>query len=217
MDKTQADKILRNSSVIKLNKSLVKVPKLTAIKRKKSNIKKTLSKKNEGDIPTSALINILIKNAVENEKNNKKEKKIISEEGKAYALIKDENAQSIGGYGTIPKSYGISANSSYIDYEKLFSYLGKFRAKSPYQSLNNSNPQNNGDDGFALASGEIMDKAARHIKYLRSSSREFGVGAGGIDAMSMVPMGDMSAAEWAEFKLWFQLDKVAYYLKRKIA
>ena len=68
-----------------------------------------------------------------------------------------------------------------------------------------------------MASSETMDEAARHIKYLRSSSREFGVGAGGIDAMSMVPMGGMNSAEWEEFKMWFQLDKVAYYLKRKIA
>lgn len=217
MAKTLANKILRNSSVIRINKSLVKVPKLTAGKRKKADIKKSLSKKNDGNIPTSALINILIKNAVENAKKNKKEREIISEENKAYTSIKEENAQNIGGYGTVSKSYGITPHSSYIDYGKLFSYLGKFRARSPYQSLNDSNQQNKGENGFALASSETMDKAARHIKYLRSSSREFGVGAGGIDALSMVPMGDMSAGEWAEFKLWFQLDKVAYYLKRKIA
>ena len=34
--------------------------------------------------------------------------------------------------------------------------------------------------------------------------------------MSMVPMGGMNSAEWEEFKMWFQLDKVAYYLKRKM-
>ena len=206
--KTLADK-LKGYSKIKLKKAVVKVPKLK-VKRKKIGNSRINDK-----IPTSSVINILIKAAVEKEKREKKEK--VVEKEKSYKILKDEKPAGHGGYGTVAKSYGTSPRTSYVDYEKLFSYLGKFRAKGAYQSLNGSNSQNNGDKGFALISSETMDKATRHIKYLRLPGREFGVGAGGIDSISLVPMGGMDSAEWEEFKLWFQLDKVAYYLKRKMA
>ena len=206
-----AERISSSISRVKIKKTSVKVPKLK-VKKEKS-----IKPKKEDSFPISSIVNILIKSAIDKTKKERKEKVAVDED-KSYILKKGERELVVnGGYGTVSKGYGNAPNSSYVDYGKLFSYLGKFRAKGAYQSLNGSNLQNNGNNGFALASSETMDKATRHIKYLRPSGREFGVGAGGIDSISLVPMGGMDAAEWEEFKLWFQLDKVAYYLKRKMA
>ena len=206
---TLADKVGKNFVKIALKRYSVKVP---SIKIGKIKPKKQMQ---SDKIAVSALVNILIRNALEKVKREKEKKPAVGD-GK-YKLLKEGNFHVQGGYGAVSRSYPSLIHTPYVDYGKLFSYLGKFKAKGAYQSLNGSNSQNNGGNGFALASSETMDKATRHIKYLRPTGREFGVGAGGIDSISLVPMGGMDSSEWEEFKLWFQLDKVAYYLKRKMA
>ena len=208
---TLAERVMRNFSRIKIKKASIRVPKLRVRKQNIPMPKKT-------ETPISSIVRIIIKNAEEEAKKIvKEESDNESDDDTSVISPKDEKSQAIGGYGTISRNYGAAPQKSYVDYDKIFSYLGKFRANGAYKPLNDSNSQNNGDKGFSLISSETMDQGTRHIKYLRPSTREFGVGAGGIDAMSMVPIGGMDSAEWEEFKLWFQLDKVAYYLKRKMA
>ncbi len=204
-------KVRTDYSKVKLGKTKVKVPKLN-IAQKKQKIR---VKKSSSQIPVSVLINILINNSVENIKREAKEKSS-EQTDKSYSIIKDNKDENIGGYGTSSKNYG-GIQASYADYEKIFNHVGKFRAYGMYKSFANPDGQTNAEKGFSMASAETMDKAASHIKYFRLSGREFGVGAGGYDTMSMVPMGGMDIAEWQEFKMWFLLDKVAYYLKRKTA
>ena len=119
-----------------------------------------------------------------------------------------------GGYGAVSKSYGMSPHSSYVDYEKIFSYLGKFRANGAYDSFEGRDSPGNGKT-FS-ASAETRDNTVKHIKYFSAPGREFGRGEGA-DLTSLVPIAGMNSGEWEDFKLWFQLEKVAYALKRKIA
>ena len=205
------DKVKQDFLKVKVGKSRIKVPRLKITPKKQ----RAKAQKPSSKIPISTLINIMIKNSIENARKEAKEKSP-AQIGKIYSIIKDNKDENIGGYGTASRNYG-GIQASYVDYEKIFSHVGKFRAHGMYQSFANSDGQNNAEKGFTMASVETMDKAAAHIKYFRPSGREFGVGAGGIDSMSMVPMGGMDVAEWQEFKMWFLLDKVAYYLKRKTA
>ncbi|HLC61850.1 MAG TPA: hypothetical protein VJI52_02435 [Candidatus Nanoarchaeia archaeon] len=210
-DVTLAEKIRKDFSKVKIIKSRIKVPRLKITSKKQ----RAKAQKPSSQIPISTLINIFIRNSIETARKEAKEKSP-AQTGKVYSIIKDNKDENIGGYGTVSKNYG-GIQTSYVDYEKIFSHVGKFRAHGMYQSFANSDGQNNAEKGFSMASVETMDKAAAHIKYFRHGGREFGVGAGGYDTMSMVPMGGMDIAEWQEFKMWFLLDKVAYYLKRKTA
>lgn len=199
--KTLAD-VVRRFSKIKLKKANVKVPKLRV--RKEDNSKTT--KDNKVSIPS--IINILIKSAVENAKKERK-KKIAAEEDKSYSLVKDnKEAKFNRDYDTVSKDYGNESHASYIDYGKLFSYLGKFRAQSAYENMGNhlelsDKPAESGS--FALIDKETMDKGTRHVKYF----------AGGYDlnTLSLVPVAGMSSSEWEQFKLWMKLDPVIYRLK----
>ena len=206
-----AEKVRIDCSEINFGKAKIKVPKL-GIAPKKQRIK---AKKASSQIPISTLINILIKNSIENAKMESKEKPQLQKD-KNYRIIKGHKDENIGGYGTVSKNYG-GIQASYVDYEKIFSHVGKFKARGMYESFANSDGQISAEKEFSLASVETMDKAAVCIKYLRPSGREFGIAGSGIDVVGNVPIAGMDGAEWAEFKMWFLLDKVAYYLKRKTA
>ncbi len=214
MSKTLADRVLESSIEVNLKNISVKVPKLKAKRvSRKTAIRKTEVK---GNINDFSIISILIKSAIEKTKSEKKEK-TKTEEKINYRIIKNEiNPESVGGYGTISKNYGMSPQSSYVDYAKLFSHIGKFQTRNAYQPANDTG-SNSGDGGFALASNETMTQATKHIKYVRSSSREFGMAASMGDLQSMVPIGGMDAGDWIEFKNWFTFNRVEYALKRKIA
>lgn len=198
-------------SRVKLGKSRIKVPKLKARPRRQ----KFVVKRQPSQIPVSVLVNMLIKKSLEDARKES-EKKAANSEERTYRVIKEDKDANIGGYGATSRSYG-AIQAAYTDYEKIFSHIGKFRAKGMYESLDNSTGQTSGEMGFSLASVETMDKAASHIKYFRPSGREFGIAGSGIDIVGNVPVAGMDGAEWAEFKMWFLLDKVAYYLKRKTA
>src|SRR3989338_6596071 len=210
-EKTLAEKVKMDFSKIKVGKSRIKVQKLKITSKKQ----RAKAQKPSPQVPISTLVNIFIRNSIETAREEAKEKPP-AQTVKIYSIIKDNKEENIGGYGTVSKNYG-GIQASYVDYEKIFSHVGKFKAQGMYQPFANSDGQNNAEKGFSMASADTIDKAAAHIKYFRHGGREFGVGAGVYDTMSMVPMGGMDVAEWQEFKMWFLLDKVAYYLKRKTA
>ena len=209
MEITLAEKIKKNLSIIKVKGAVVKVPKLRI---KKIKTIKSKPKKQNDKIPNSSIINILIKIAVAKAKREVKEKSV--EKDKSYKLITEGNKLiAHGGYGAVSKSYG-SVHTSYIDYGKLFSYLGSFRAKQPYENmaehigvLNKSIESGS----FTLVDIETMDKGARQIKYFMP----LGTNAN-IHTPSLFPMPGMSSGEWEQFKLWMKLDPVIYALKKSI-
>lgn len=197
---TLADKIARNFSKIKIKKASVKIPRLRAKKEKIMKPKKEAT-------PISSIINILIKTAVEKAKREKKEKSK-AEEDKSYTIIR-EDKQNIGRYGAVSKGYGIAPHTSYIDYGKLFGYLGKFRAQSPYESMGNHSERigKSMDDSnkFFLIDKETMEAGVKYAKYFAPTNE--------INPSSLVPIAGMSSAEWEQFKLWMKLDPVMYRLK----
>ena len=187
---------------VKLKKVAVKVPKLGIRKQK------TFKKPKEDSIALSSIVNILIKAAAEKNQKDKKEKPAI-EENKSYKVREIEPIS--GGYGSISKSYG-AFHSTYVDYGKLFSYLGKFRAQGAYENANPNEFLNKSSESgsFVLADKELMDKAGRFDKYVKSP-----VMAIQTMALSLVPAGGMSSSEWEEIKMLMRFDPVMYTLKSK--
>ena len=200
--RTLADKVKKNFSRVKLRKSSVKVP---GLKIRKINIGNQAS---SVKIPVSALVNILIRSALEKTKKIKENK--IASEDKKYTLSKENNSVVQGGYGTVSRNYGSLIRSPYVNYGKLFSYLGNFKAKSPYDSIGSPLEMLNKSlegSGFALIDREAMDKGAKHVRYFMSPVSDLNM------ASLVAPTASMSSGEWEQFKLFMQLDKVMYRLK----
>ena len=198
--------VSRNFSKVKLKKAAVKVPRLRVRKKKVSNIKK------DKNLPVSSIINILIKAAVEKAKKERKEKNL--EEGRSYGTTKDSKELIVnGGYGTASKGYGTAPHTSYVDYEKLFSYLGTFRSKSMYENIGNPVEFLNKateSGSFVLADKDSMDKIGRFEKYFKPQVMDTP-----IVALSLVPVAGLSSAEWEEIKNLLRFDPVMYTLKSK--
>ncbi len=207
---TLADRILQDFSIVAIKKTSVKVPKLPL---KSGNNKRFINKKNfsaqkNSFIPISSIVNILIKSAIEKSKTGKKE--IKADEGKSYKVIKETfELNSGGGYGTSSKGYGAAPSSSYVDYGKLFSYLGKLKSKNAYQSNENhvvalNNSLESGS--FALIDREAMENGSRFVRYMKHPTID-------LNMSSLVPIGGMSSSEWEQFKLWKMIDPTMYLLK----
>ena len=194
---TLADRISRNFSKIKLKKAAVKIPRLRVRKRK------VIDLKSDDKIQVSSIINILIKTAIEKEK-----KDMFIDEDKSYKLVKEEKVANIGGYGTVSKGYGSAPHTSYIDYGKLFSYLGKFKSQSAYENMGSHLETLNKateSGSFALADKETMEKGKFYVRYTNSKVP--------IDKSSLVPIAGMNSGEWEEFKWFMRLDTALYLLK----
>ena len=199
---TLADRIKTDFSKIKLKKAAVKVPKLKVRKIKVANLK------SDDKIPVSSIINILIKTAVEKAKRDKKEKAV--ERDKSYTIVKDDTSLNInGGYGTVSKGYGTTPHASYVDYGKLFSYLGKFRSQGAYENMDGDHlgkiNKAMEDQGFSLIDKETMEKGKTYVRYFNSKIP--------IDKSSLVPIAGMNSAEWEQFKMFMRLDTAMYLLK----
>ena len=211
--KTLAERISGDISEVNIKKAAVKIPELK-LRRQKLRLRKQKFFKAEKDdkIPISSIINILIKAAVEKAKKDRKDKAALEEE-RIYSILKEEMPGIAGGYGTKSKVYGSAARTSYIDYGKLFGYLGKFRSQTPYEDLDHGAIINKSlDDGnkFLLVEKEIMDKGSAYVKYLKPQVVN-------LDTSSLVPLAGMDSSEWEQFKLWMKLDPVMYRLKTSIA
>ena len=202
---TLADRIKMDFSKVKLKKAAVKVPKL------KVRTRKAIGLKSDDKMPVSSIINILIKTAVEKAKKERKERAVV--DGRSYNILKDSKPIGNGGYGAISKGYGSKPHASYVDYEKLFSYLGKFKSQSPYENMAEQLGKLNAateSGSFVLADRDSMDKIGRFEKYNKPQ-----VMAIQTIALSLVPVAGLSSAEWEEIKNLMKFDSVMYTLKSK--
>jgi hypothetical protein len=203
---TLAEKILRDFSKVKLRKVTIKVPRFKN--------KKLTNQKEQEQTPNSSIISILIKTAVEKAKRERKVKPV--DEEKSYKILKGERDLIFnGGYGTNSKGYGATPHTTYVDYGKLFSYLGTFRAKQPYDNMAEhvaSLNKTTESGSFVLADKDAMDKIGRYDKYMKNPSMDMPV-----MALSLVPIAGLSSGEWEEIKMFMKLDPVIYALKTKTA
>lgn len=208
---TLAEKVSGNFFSVKLKKAIVKVPNAKAKKPKRTKSRREISTDNK--IPTSLIVRILIKNSLENAKREKKEARQATKD-QEYKTPADEKDDTAGGYGSISGFYGIRPSKAYIDYGKLFSYLGKFKAASSSYSDAPTEASNSSTESksFELIGREAMDKGARHVKYFFPKVADFHA-----NLTSLVPVAGMSSSEWEQFKLMMQLDPVMYALKSKTA
>lgn len=200
---TLADRLIIFSKV-KVKKDAVKVPKL----RVKPKVRAQKIKDNGVSIPS--IVNMLLKAAVE--KAKKEKKKSVVQEGKSYKLLKDEKDFS-GGYGSVSKAYGTSPGVSYANYEKLFSYLGSFRAKQPYENTaDHLGAMNKAADSssFSLVDSETLQKGGWFVKYCAHPGRfDIYTALGSL----VSPTASMNSSEWEKFKLLMMMDKAMYALK----
>ena len=125
-------------------------------------------------------------------------------------MKKDDKEPAVnGGYGTVSKNYGLAPHSSYVDYAKIFSYLGKFRAQGAYgAAVEMPNSAENGS--FVLADKDSMDRIGRFDKYIRNPNMAIQT-----IALSLVPIAGLNSAEWEEIKNLMRFDSVMYTLKSK--
>lgn len=197
---TLADRLAK----IKLGKVAVKVPELRVKAKPKPQ-------KAKNEISMSSIVNILIKNAIEKSKKEKKEKP--AEENKSYRIVKDDKDPFSGGYGTASKNYGISPRASYADYGKMFSHIGTFRAKQPYEdTAEHLSMINKATDSssFTLVDSETLQKGGWFVKYCAHPGR-FDMYAALGSLVSPIP--GMNSSEWEKFKLLMMIDKPLYALK----
>ena len=198
---TLAERIRKNFSRIKIRRVFVKVPKLKVRKRDAAKVQ------DKNSIPISSIIKILINNSIEELKKEAKDEKKPAEE-KPYKVIKEEKPEAAG-YGTVSKSYRTAAQKSYVDYGKLFSYLGRFRSRNAYEDFE---AQAEGTNSFldnsarTLVDSDTMQKGARYVRYFAGPGVE-------VNFSSLVPSAGMNSSEWEQFKLWMKLDPVMYRLK----
>lgn len=208
MGKTLAERVSMNFSKfprVKIKKTAVKIPRLKGAKPGKASQKPK-------EVPVSSIISILIKRAVEKAKSGKKEK--VLDGSKSYSILKsDEESAANGGYSSPPKSYGNVFHSSYVNYGKLFGYLGKFKSQSAYENMGEYLEALNksAESGsFVLADGDSMDKIGRFDKYMRNPNTAIQS-----MALSLVPIDGLSSAEWEEVKRMMTFDPIMYTLKSK--
>jgi len=206
--KTLADK-LKNFSTIKVKNASVKVPKLDIRKKAVSNRKKLATTAKDDKIPVSSIIDILIKTAVDNAKKEGKEKSGV-EESKTYAISKEDAKIKFEGYGNSFRRYETAPRTPYVNYEKLFSYLGKFKAQSPFENFASDNPTERINkvieqgNKFYLIDNEVRDDAVRSIKYFTH---------GAVMGEQAVPTGKINSADWEKFKIWKLVSYVEFNLK----
>lgn len=206
--KTLSERVLSDFSRIRVKKVYVKVPKLMV--KKKVKKARELKPKAEDKIPNSSIVSILIKNALEKAKREKKEKGL--EEGKSYTILKENRALVVnGGYGTTSRGYGATPHTSYVDYAKLFSYLGKYRAQSGFENFVSDSPTERINkimeqgNKFYLVDREVIDTGIRAMKYFTHGTIT--------GDLSAVPMGGISSGDWEKFKLWKLVDYVMFKFK----
>src|SRR3989344_9389446 len=84
-----------------------------------------------------SIASILFSKILENFKSAKDEKKNKPKEEHSYRIIGEVQSEA-GGYGTVSRNYGTVQSGSYVDYDRLFSYLGDFKANSSPYSQNGS-------------------------------------------------------------------------------
>jgi len=190
--KTQSEK--------KVNKVILK---LALLNKKKSSKKKTRLKKNIKSKTASnigSLARMLVNKAVEKTKTTKKEE---NKEDKIIYSTKEERQIIInGGYGTVSKVYGAAPVVKYVNYDKLFSHLGLFKAKGMYEDIESSAKTGQGESTREMVSSETMEKVAKHFKYFVA-----GDVMGDMGGVPPVGVG-VNSKDWEKYRL---MSKMSIY------
>lgn len=187
---------------------------------KKSKYKTKKSKKDyiatKNSLFVSSVIKLMIDSTVKNLKKENKKSKQKKDISKEYKILDDKKDIIVnGGYGTISSHYGMSPKVKYVNYDKIFSYLGNFRSNGMYENFDNGNlemvAKNVTESSREMVSKETMEKAAKHFKY-------FMVG----DNLSVVgfvpPFGSgINSKDWEKYRLMTMMSIYQPLLKLKWA
>ncbi|MFH0867752.1 MAG: hypothetical protein V1831_00400 [Candidatus Woesearchaeota archaeon] len=148
-----------------------------------------------------SISSILINSALDEVKNESKGqtlKEETLEESSEEKIIKDEkNVLVNGGYGTISKHYGISKVNKYTNYDKIWGYLGAFKAYSMHEIAEKSNEiaRNNGESSREMVSTETIEKSAKHFKYFVVGEQM------SLDVGFVPPFGsNIDSKEWEKYR-----------------
>lgn len=194
--KTQSEK--------KVNKVISKLALLNQKKssKKETRLKKSIKGKTAPNI--GSLTRLLINKAVEKAKETTKKEKN-KEDKIIYSIKEDEEIITNGGYGTVSKVYGAAPAVKYVNYDKLFSHLGIFKAKGMYENLGTreTDIKQTTESSREMVSTETIEKAAKHFKY-------FVTGEIINDLGYVPPVGiGISSKDWEKYRL---MSKMSIYL-----
>ena len=147
-------------------KNILEITKSKSRKNKKQrNI--SISSQQKTSVSLS-ITNIIASSEIkESEKEEMQELKLEEVAEEENSGIKGEKEKP-GGYGTVKAYAGASPNTSYTNYESIWSHLGVFRSKgayeSPFEKQGLGIDSTNESTGI-LVSNEVIAKAEKHFKY----------------------------------------------------
>lgn len=193
-----------------LDKVILKLILFNLKNRKKKPKKRINKKKSAASI--CSLTQILINKAVEKVKETPKKEK--NKEDKIIYSTKEERPLiTNGGYGTVSKVYGAAPVAKYINYDKLFSHLGTFKAKGMYENIEENAIESKklAESTREMVSTETMEKAAKHFKYFVR-----GEVMGDIGYVPPVGMG-INSKEWEKYRLMSMMSIYKPLIKLKSA
>ena len=190
-----------------------------------SSIKKSETKKKIIKIPrlksrfnqaAFSLSTLLISSSIKEVKEEKKKKNLEQDlKEDEITIVEDKEVVVGGGYGTIRVSYGGSPNAKNVDYDKLFSHLGSFRAKGMYEDFGGGNADvrvNNTSEGTReMVSMETVDKAARFFKYAFT-----GEIPGDMGLVPPVGIG-VNSKDWEKYRVMSQMSIYKPLIKLKMS
>jgi len=184
------------------NKSIEIITNNSFVSMRSKQIKRKTNSHNFAFLISSILLNPSINKPKASKTKQVKTEKKLSENigGKTEDW---EESITNGGYGTVSKHYGISPSVKYADYNKLFGYLGSFRAMSMYEDFYAdmaSTPDASGNESSReMVSKETMEKAAKYFKYFVTGDILGDIGF-------IPPFGaNISPKEWEKYRLMSQM------------
>lgn len=158
------------------------------IKISKINIKKS------GYSISSKLVLSLINNIIE----SNIEKESVEDELENTQKEESENKHNLNvnkGYGTANYTGGMSSNTKYVNYDKIWENIGTFKSKSMYEGpldvFSNSKIQSSG----ILLDNHVVEKAEKHFKYFVAGEVIGDVGY-------VPPVGaNINSSDWEKYRI----------------
>jgi len=143
------------------------------------------------------------------DKTSEKESEEIDLEETAEEEPEEKKEVNInGGYGTISKHYGMSSTVNYVNYDKIWSHLGTFRAYNIFENDKNSNEiaMKNGESSREMISERTLDVGARNFKYVANMNVNNTVQDMMTVTNLVVPFGaNISSKDWEKYTLMMKM------------
>ncbi len=183
--------------------------------KKKNKKHKTKSRNTKQSSPRFSsictLTNSLIRKAINDSKKKKEKKASKSSEVDIIDIEEDRELIVNGGYGTVSSIYASAPIIKYVNYDKLFSHIGSFKANyNQQQALMEFGITPKGDDATReMVSTEVIDKAAKHFKYFVRGEILGDVGY-------VPPTGSsVNSKDWEKYRIMSQMSIYQPLLKLK--